>query len=87
MVFAKKAGLSFSLICGGSQDSAARTRCFAIGLAGITFVGDCGASLDVRTKVKQEREMRRIAFLAIGQIEGGGKTVKISFQMDFGGEA
>lgn len=31
--------------------------------------------------------MRRIAFLAAGQIKGDGKTVEVSFQVDFGSEA
>lgn len=67
-------------------DATLACRC-AVGLAGIALVGDGGARLDVRAEAEQDREVRRIALLASGQVESDRMAVEVRLQMDFGGEA
>jgi hypothetical protein len=49
---------------------AARPRRFAIGLAGVAFVADDGARLNVGADVEQNVEMTRVGGFAAGQVEG-----------------
>jgi len=48
---------------------AARPCGGAIGLAGIALVGDGGARRDIGPDIEQGLEMRRVGFLAAGQVE------------------
>nr|WP_246251836.1 hypothetical protein [Mesorhizobium camelthorni] len=68
-------------------NSAALPRRLPIGLAGVTLVADCRARIDIRAEPEQDGEVRCIAFLASGQIEGDRMAVEICLQMDFGREA
>jgi hypothetical protein len=52
----------------------------AIGLAGITLVTDAGARIDIGAEAKQDVKVRRIAFLAAGQVEGDGRACRKNFQ-------
>ena len=45
-------------------------RDFAVGLAGIAFVADDGARLNVGSDVEQNVEMTRVGSLAARQVEG-----------------
>ena len=58
-----------------------------VGLAGISFVGDRSARIDIGAEPEQNREMWRIALFAARQVEGDGMAVEIGLQVDLGGEA
>jgi hypothetical protein len=67
-------------------NSAAIPRRLPIGLAGVPLIADCRARIDVGTKSEQDGKVRRIAFLAAGQIEGDGMAVEVRLQVDLGRE-
>jgi hypothetical protein len=70
-VRAKKAGLFFSLALWGDDGSdAARSRGVPVGLAGVAFVADDGARLNVRSDVEQGFEVTPVEGFAAGQVEG-----------------
>ncbi len=69
------------------RDDAARACCLPVGLAGVALVADRSARIDVGTEPEQDREMRRIALFASGQVEGYGMAVEVGLQVDLGGEA
>ena len=59
----------------------------AVRLARIAFVTDSRTRIDIGAEPEQDREVRRIAFLATGQIEGDRMAVEVGLQVDFVGEA
>ena len=65
----------------------ASPRRFAIGLAGVAFVADDGARLNVRSDVEQDGEVTRIRGFSAGQVEGDDVAGGVRFGMDFRGEA
>jgi hypothetical protein len=82
--------VGFVLFVGLGRDDGndpALARRLTVCLAGIALVADRGARVDVRTKIEQDLEVRRIALLAAGQIEGDGMAVEIGLQVDLGREA
>ena len=68
-------------------NDAARACGLAVGLAGIAFVADGRAWIDVGAEPEQDGKVRRIGFLAAGQVEGDRMAVEVSLQMDLGREA
>ena len=68
-------------------DDASVSSDLAVGLAGIALVTDRRARIDVGTEPKQDREVRRVALLTAGQVEGDEVAVEIGLQVDLGGEA
>ena len=68
-------------------NDAAIPRRPAVGLAGVALVADRRARLDLGTEPEQDREVRRVALLATGQVECDGMAVEVCLQVDFGGEA
>ena len=65
---------------------AARPRRFAIGLAGVAFVADDGARLNVGADVEQNVEKTRVGGFAAGQVEGDNIAGGVRFCVDFRGE-
>ena len=63
------------------------SRRFPIGLAGVAFVADDGARLNVRSDVEQNVEMTRVGSLAACQVEGDDVAGGVRFRVDFRGEA
>ena len=59
----------------------------AVGLAVVALVADGGARLDVGAEIEEYGEMRAIAFLSAGKIEGDGVAVLVGLQVDFGGKS
>ena len=76
-------GLGIRLIRNDRRD-AAFTCGLAVGLAVIALIADGGAWVDIGAEAEKNRKLRRIAFLAAGQIEGEIGAVKIGLQVDFG---
>ena len=66
---------------------AARPRCFAIGLAGVTFIADDGAGLNVGPDIEQGFEVTPVEGFAAGQVEGDDIPGGVRFCVDFRGEA
>ena len=66
---------------------AARPRCFAIGLAGVTFIADDGAGPNVGADVEQGFEVTPVRSFAAGQVEGDNIAGGVRFCVDFRGEA
>src|ERR1700759_644808 len=81
---AKKAGLSLSLAL---WSDAARSRGVSVGLAGVAFVADDRAGLNVGSDVEQGLEARRVGSFAAGQVEGDDCAGGVRFCVDFRGEA
>ena len=69
------------------RSDAARSCRLAIGLAGVAFVADGGAGLNVRSDVEQGLEATRVGGFAAGQVEGDDVAGSVRFCMDFRGEA
>ena len=85
---AKKAGLSLSLAFVGDHGSdAARSRGVSIGLAGVAFVADDGARLNVGPDIEQGFEVASVEGFAAGQVEGDDVPGGVRFCVDFRGEA
>src|SRR5690606_11098705 len=59
----------------------------AVGRAGVAFVADGRAWIDVRAEPEQDGKVRRIGFLSAGQVEGDRMTIEVSLQMDLGRNA
>lgn len=59
----------------------------AIGLAVVALIPHRGERLDVRAKIEQRLKVRRVGFLAFGQIEGDRTAVEMGLEMDFRREA
>lgn len=58
-----------------------------VGLAGVAFVADDGAGLNVRSDVEENVEVARVGRFAAGQVEGDDVAGGVRFCMDFRGEA
>ena len=69
------------------RGDAARLCRLAIGLAGVAFVADDSAGLDVGSDVEQGFEVTRVGRFSAGQIEGDDVAGGVRFCMDFRGEA
>ena len=80
-----------SVLCVGllrdDRHDAARAAQGAVGLAVVALVADGGARRDVGAEIEKHREVRAIALLSAGEIEGDGQAVLVGLQMDLGGEA
>lgn len=68
------------------RDNAALACRLPVGPAGIAFVADGCARIDIGSEAEQDREMRCIALLAAGQIESDRMAIEIRLQVDLGGE-
>jgi hypothetical protein len=79
-------GFFIGLVRDDRRDTA-RPRRRAIGLAGVDFVADGGARLNIRADVEQGFEMRRVGGLAVGQVEGDDVARCVRLGVDFRGEA
>ena len=66
---------------------AARPCRLAVGLAGVAFVGDGGAGLDVGSDVEQGFEVTPVGSFSAGQVEGDDVAGGVRFCVDFRGEA
>ena len=66
---------------------AARSRGVSVGLAGVAFVADDGAGLNVGSDVEQGLEVTPIGGFAAGQVEGDDVAGGVRFCMDLRGEA
>ena len=79
------------LLCVGllrdDRNDAAFAAQVAIGLAVVAFVADGSARFDVGAEIEKHWEVRAIALLSAGEIEGDGLAVLVGLQMDLGGEA
>ena len=69
------------------RGDAARPCRLAVGLAGVAFVADGGAGLNVGSDVEQGLEMTRVGRFAAGQVEGDDVAGGVRFCVDFRGEA
>ena len=77
----------FVRLVGNDGSDAARSRGVPIGLAGVAFVADDGAGLNVGPDVEQGFEVTPIKGFAAGQIEGDDIPGSVRFGVDFRGEA
>ena len=66
---------------------AARSRGVPIGLAGVAFVADDGAGLNVGPDIEQGFEVTPVEGFAAGQVEGDDIPGGVRFCVDFRGEA
>lgn len=73
-------------LVGDDGSDAARSRGVPIGLAGIAFVADDGAGLNVGSDIEQGFEVAAIEGFATGQVEGDDISGGIRFCVDFRGE-
>jgi len=67
--------------------NAARSRGVPVGLAGVAFVADDGARLNVGSDVEQGFEMTPVGGFAPRQVEGDDVAGGVRFRVDFRGEA
>ena len=72
---------------GDDGSDAARSRGVPIGLAGVAFVADDGARLNVRSDVEQGFEVTPVEGFAAGQVEGDDIPGGVRFCVDLRGEA
>ena len=70
---------------GGTDPPLPRGR--PIGLGIIAFIGESSARRDLRTEVEQSLEVRAVADLASGQVEGDRLAVEVALEVDLGREA
>ena len=66
---------------------AARPSRFAVGFAGVAFVADDGARLNVGPDIEQGFEVTPVEGFAAGQVEGDDIPGGVRFCVDFRGEA
>jgi hypothetical protein len=74
-------------LVGDHGSDAARSRGGPIGLAGVAFVADDGAGLNVRPDIEQGFEVTSVEGFAAGQVEGDDVAGGVRFCVDFRGEA
>ncbi len=74
-------------LVGDDRRDAARPCRLAVGLAGVAFVADGGARLDVGSDVEQSFEVTPVGSFSAGQIEGDDVAGGVRFCVDFRGEA
>jgi hypothetical protein len=67
--------------------NAARSCGVPVGLAGITFVADDGAGLNVGSDVEQDIEVTPVERFSARQVEGDDIAGGVRLCMDFRGEA
>ena len=72
---------------GNDRSYAARPRRLTIGLAGVAFVADDGAGLNVGPDIEQGFEVTTVEGFAAGQVEGDDVPGGVRFCMDLRGEA
>ena len=72
---------------GDDGSDAARSRGVPVGLAGVAFVADDGARLNVGSDVEQGFEVTPVGGFATGQVEGDDVAGGVRFCVDFRGEA
>ena len=72
---------------GDDGSNAACSRGVPVGLAGVAFVADDGAGLNVGPDTEQSFEMTPIEGFAAGQVEGDDIAGGVRFCVDFRGEA
>ena len=73
-------------LVGDDGSDAAPSRGVSVGLAGVAFVADDGAGLNVGSDVKQGLEVTPVERLAAGQVEGDDVAAGVRFGVDFRGE-
>lgn len=82
--FCEACGLSLFIGLVRDHGNCATATCsLPVGLAGISLVAHHRAWLDIGTERKQDGKVRRVGFLATGQVESNRMAVKVCFQMDF----
>jgi hypothetical protein len=74
-------------LVGNDGSDAARSRGVPIGLAGVAFVADDGAGLNVGPDIEQDFEVTPVEGFAAGQVEGDDIPGGVRFRVDFRGEA
>ena len=74
-------------LVGNDGSDAARSRGVPIGLAGVAFVADDGARLNIGPDVEQDFEVTPVEGFAAGQVEGDDVAGGVRFRVDFRGEA
>ncbi len=74
-------------LVGNDRSDAARSRGVPIGLAGVAFVADDGAGLNVGPDIEQGFEVTAVEGFAAGQVEGDDIAGGVRFCVDFRGEA
>ena len=74
-------------LVGDDGSDAARSRGVPIGLAGVPFVADDGAGLNVGPDIEQGFEMTPVEDFAAGQVEGDDIAGGVRFCVDFRGGA
>ena len=72
---------------GDHGSNAARSRGVPVGLAGVAFVADDGARLNVGSDVEQGFEVTPVGGFATGQVEGDDVAGGVRFCVDLRGEA
>ena len=72
---------------GNDGSDAARPCRLAVGLAGVAFVADDGAGLNVGSDAEQGFEVASVEGFATGQVEGDDVAGGIRFCVDLRGEA
>jgi hypothetical protein len=72
---------------GDDGSDAARSRGVPIGLAGVAFVADDGAGLNVGPDIEQGFEVTPVEGFAAGQVESDDIPGGVRFCVDFRGEA
>ena len=72
---------------GDDGSNTARSRGVPVGPAGVAFVADDGAGLNVGPDVKQGFEVTPVEGFAAGQVEGDDGAGGVRFCVDFRGEA
>ena len=77
----------FSLALWGMTGAMPRSRGVPIGVAGVAFVADDGARLDVGSDVERGFEVTPVEGFAAGQIKGDDVAGGVRFCVDFRGEA
>jgi len=74
-------------LVGDDGSDAACSRDVSVGLAGVAFVADDGAGLNVGSDVEQGLEVTPIGGFAAGQVEGDDVPGGVRFGVDLRGEA
>ena len=74
-------------LMGNDGSDAARSRGVPIGVAGVAFVADDGAGLNVGPDIEQGFEVTPVGSFAAGQVEGDDVAGGVRFCVDFRGEA
>ena len=72
---------------GNDGSDATLPRCVPVGLAGVAFVADDGAGLNVGSDVEQGFEVTPVEGFAAGQVEGDDVPGSVRLGVDLRGEA